>query len=90
MFIQTHLPCSQTFLCFVFSTRVSSYQKAKKWKDDIDNKVTLADGRRIPVLLLANKVSNIRQINNLKRKKTQAGVNFSKIPTQMNSLIFLS
>jgi Ras-related protein Rab-32 len=35
---------------------VSSYQAVKKWKDDIDSKVTLADGGRIPVLLLANKV----------------------------------
>jgi small GTP-binding protein len=37
-------------------TRVATFQAVKKWKDDIDNKVTLANGKRLPVILLANKI----------------------------------
>jgi len=35
---------------------VATFQAVKKWKDDIDNKVTLPNGKRLPVILLANKV----------------------------------
>lgn len=37
-------------------TRVATFQAVKKWKDDIDNKVTLPNGKRLPVILLANKI----------------------------------
>jgi hypothetical protein len=33
-----------------------SFESAKKWKQDIDSKVFLADGSKIPVVLLGNKV----------------------------------
>ncbi len=33
-----------------------SFESAKKWKQDIDSKVFLADGAKIPVVLLGNKV----------------------------------
>lgn len=41
-------------------TRMNSFQSVKKWKDEIDQKVILDDGRRIPVLLIANKVDLIQ------------------------------
>jgi Ras-related protein Rab-32 len=38
-------------------TRVNTFEAVQKWKNDIDNKVTLPpDDRPIPVVLLANKV----------------------------------
>jgi GTPase SAR1 family protein len=33
-----------------------SFESAKRWKEDIDQKVFLRDGARIPVVLLGNKV----------------------------------
>eukprot|EP00730_Choanoeca_flexa_P015707 TRINITY_DN7274_c0_g1_i1.p1 TRINITY_DN7274_c0_g1~~TRINITY_DN7274_c0_g1_i1.p1 ORF type:complete len:178 (+),score=46.18 TRINITY_DN7274_c0_g1_i1:94-627(+) len=36
-------------------TRVSTFEAVQKWKADIDNKVFLPDGSKIPVVLLANK-----------------------------------
>lgn len=36
--------------------RPGTLDAAQKWKQDVDSKVALADGRRIPCLLLANKV----------------------------------
>jgi GTPase SAR1 family protein len=38
-------------------TRVSTFESAQKWKNDIDSKVCLADNSPIPAVLLANKVS---------------------------------
>lgn len=37
-------------------TRPSTLETVGKWKKDIDEKVSLGDGSKIPVLLLANKV----------------------------------
>ena len=39
-------------------TRPNTFEGVLKWKNDIDEKVTLPDGSRIPVILLANKVSS--------------------------------
>lgn len=36
-------------------TRPSTFDGVAKWKADLDDKVTLADGTKIPVVLLANK-----------------------------------
>eukprot|EP00300_Choanocystis_sp_HF-7_P027498 c32625_g1_i1.p2 GENE.c32625_g1_i1~~c32625_g1_i1.p2 ORF type:complete len:226 (-),score=48.69 c32625_g1_i1:164-841(-) len=36
-------------------TRRASFERAKNWKRDIDEKVHLADGTNVPVVLLANK-----------------------------------
>jgi Ras-related protein Rab-32 len=36
-------------------TRVSTFEAVAKWKKDIDNKVLLPNGEKIPVVLLANK-----------------------------------
>ncbi|MFH4979456.1 hypothetical protein AB6A40_006165 [Gnathostoma spinigerum] len=38
------------------ATRENTYEGALKWKDDLDSKVTLADGNPVPAILLANKV----------------------------------
>ena len=37
-------------------TRVTTFEAVTKWKNDIDAKVMLPDGKAIPVVLLANKV----------------------------------
>ena len=37
-------------------TRVTTFEAVTKWKNDIDAKVVLPDGKPIPVVLLANKV----------------------------------
>ena len=37
-------------------TRASTFEAVQKWKNDLDNKVTLPNGAPIPVVLLANKV----------------------------------
>lgn len=36
-------------------TRTETFQAVKKWKEDIDSKVTLSNGKPIPVVLMANK-----------------------------------
>lgn len=38
------------------NTRMSTFDAVAKWKNDIDAKVHLPDGRPIPVVILANKV----------------------------------
>jgi Ras-related protein Rab-32 len=37
-------------------TRASTFDAVTKWKADLDNKVQLSDGTRLPCILLANKV----------------------------------
>jgi Ras-related protein Rab-32 len=37
-------------------TRASTFDAVTKWKNDLDLKVQLADGRPVPCVLLANKV----------------------------------
>jgi len=37
-------------------TRASTFDAVAKWKTDLDNKVQLPDGNRVPCILLANKV----------------------------------
>lgn len=36
-------------------TRVSTFEAVQKWKNDIDNKVQMPNGDKVPVILLANK-----------------------------------
>eukprot|EP00052_Salpingoeca_macrocollata_P034533 m.11814 g.11814 ORF g.11814 m.11814 type:complete len:224 (+) comp6590_c0_seq1:205-876(+) len=36
-------------------TRVSTFEAVQKWKNDIDNKVAMPNGDKVPVVLLANK-----------------------------------
>ncbi|XP_029381715.1 ras-related protein Rab-38 [Echeneis naucrates] len=36
-------------------TRLSTFQAVLKWKEDLDSKVALSNGRSVPVVLLANK-----------------------------------
>lgn len=37
------------------SSRAETLESVKEWKKDIDSKLVLPDGRRIPAVLLANK-----------------------------------
>ncbi|MBS1890095.1 MAG: hypothetical protein JST59_02285 [Actinobacteria bacterium] len=57
-------------------TKEKTFQSVTKWKQDIDSKVTLPNGKIIPVVLLANKVpsflipqSNISSVIYSKKKK---------------------
>ena len=40
-------------------TRASTYEAVTKWKNDLDLKVQLPDGRPVPCVLLANKVEQL-------------------------------
>ena len=40
-------------------TRASTYEAVTKWKNDLDLKVQLPDGRPVPCVLLANKVEEL-------------------------------
>lgn len=44
--------------CFIVFdvTRASTFEAVIRWKADLDSKVSLPDGSRIPCVLLANKV----------------------------------
>ena len=44
--------------CFIVFdvTRASTFEAVVRWKQDLDSKVSLADGSKIPCVLLANKV----------------------------------
>ena len=43
------------------ATRASTFDAVIKWKTDLDNKVQLPDGSRVPCMLLANKVFSIEK-----------------------------
>ena len=47
--------------CFIVFdiTRPSTFEAVERWKKDLDSKVSLPDGSRIPCVLLANKVRNM-------------------------------
>jgi len=47
--------------CFIVFdiTRPSTFEAVERWKKDLDSKVSLHDGSRIPCILLANKVSSV-------------------------------
>jgi len=47
--------------CFIVFdiTRPSTFEAVERWKKDLDSKVSLPDGSRIPCVLLANKVRNV-------------------------------
>jgi len=47
--------------CFIVFdiTRPSTFEAVERWKRDLDSKVSLPDGSRIPCVLLANKVCNL-------------------------------
>ena len=40
-------------------TRLSTFEAVQMWKADLDNKVLLPNGKPIPAVLLANKVSSL-------------------------------
>ncbi|XP_006633005.2 ras-related protein Rab-38 [Lepisosteus oculatus] len=42
-------------------TRVSTFDTVLKWKGDLDSKVTLAGGKPVPAVLLANKADQSRE-----------------------------
>ena len=42
-------------------TRLSTFEAVQMWKADLDNKVLLPNGKAIPAVLLANKVSKNRR-----------------------------
>jgi len=42
-------------------TRASTFEAVTKWKSDLDNKIQLPNGSRLPCVLLANKVFSIRK-----------------------------
>ncbi|XP_051960786.1 ras-related protein Rab-38 isoform X2 [Xyrauchen texanus] len=42
-------------------TRASTFDAVLKWKDDLDIKVTLSNGKPVPVVLLANKSDQSRE-----------------------------
>ena len=42
-------------------TRASTFEAVLKWKDDLDTKVTLGNGRPVPAVLLANKSDQSRE-----------------------------
>lgn len=42
-------------------TRTSTFQAVLKWKADLDGKVSLANGKPVPVVLLANKSDQSRE-----------------------------
>lgn len=45
-------------------TNRNSFLNVSRWKEDLDSKVWLADGSKIPCLLLANKVlKNVAQVD---------------------------
>lgn len=62
-------------------TRASTFDAVAKWKNDLDNKVQLPDGRLIPCVLLANKcdqpkeglMSNTSTIDTFCKEKQFAG-----------------
>jgi len=49
--------------CFIVYdvTRRSTYDSAVKWKEDLDSKVRLSDGRKIPCVLLGNKCDELEK-----------------------------
>ncbi len=52
--------------CFIVFdvTRASTFEAVIRWKNDLDTKVTLADGNPVPCVLIANKVNKfILQFN---------------------------
>ncbi|XP_036443719.1 ras-related protein Rab-38 [Colossoma macropomum] len=42
-------------------TRASTFDAVLKWKDDLDSKVTLSNGKPVPAVLLANKSDQLRE-----------------------------
>lgn len=42
-------------------TRASTFDAVQKWKDDLDIKVTLSNGKPVPAVLLANKSDQSRE-----------------------------
>jgi GTPase SAR1 family protein len=44
-------------------SRPTTFEGVSKWKTDLDNRVQLPDGNRLPCILLANKVFTIRNKN---------------------------
>lgn len=45
-------------------TRQATFEAVVKWKEDLDSKLTLADGQSIAVVLLANKCDQGRELTN--------------------------
>jgi len=53
-------------------SRPTTFDAVQKWKEDVDSKVVLPDGNRIPCILLANKIDTAMADDD--------DVNFSKAP----------
>lgn len=49
--------------CFIVFdvTRASTFEAVQKWKNDLDNKVHLANGQPVPCVLLANKCDQAKE-----------------------------
>lgn len=45
-------------------TRQATFEAVAKWKEDLDSKMTLADGQSIAAVLLANKCDQGRELTN--------------------------
>eukprot|EP00118_Oscarella_pearsei_P000305 m.4656 g.4656 ORF g.4656 m.4656 type:complete len:210 (+) comp11081_c0_seq1:144-773(+) len=47
-------------------TRAATFEAVQKWKNDLDNKVTLPNGKAVPCVLLANKCDQAKEglVNN--------------------------
>lgn len=43
-------------ICFDV-TKLQTFEAVKKWKEDLDSKVSMPDGSPIPTVLVANKVA---------------------------------
>ncbi|XP_066507622.1 ras-related protein Rab-38b [Hoplias malabaricus] len=43
-------------------TRPTTFEAVTKWKEDLDSKLTLANGKSIPTVLLANKCDQSREV----------------------------
>eukprot|EP00030_Apusomonadida_sp_AF-17_P002068 a242_864.p1 GENE.a242_864~~a242_864.p1 ORF type:complete len:231 (-),score=100.22 a242_864:154-807(-) len=50
---------------------IKSFEAVERWKHDIDEKVKLADGGRIPVVLLANKCDMLEDLSQFHKTKEE-------------------
>ena len=57
MFIQVYYKEAVGAFVVFDVTRLSTFEAVQMWKADLDNKVLLPNGKPIPAVLLANKVS---------------------------------
>ena len=63
-----HVHCVGAFIVFDV-TRTDSFEAIQKWKNDLDTKVLLPDGRPIPCVLLGNKCDQSAANDKFKNNK---------------------